>query len=150
MMKINTAAKSDKKDLLRFYKAQHYSASFIGYDQCYFIKINNTIMAAVMVSKIAEHHQHYFLHALVVDNKFQHQGIASLLLKHVNERHQPLLCFANAPLEAFYTKNDFVKLLPSAYETMLPQHLFLRFNGYKKKQSQLQVFISTFDNDKTE
>ncbi|MDO6446841.1 GNAT family N-acetyltransferase [Colwellia sp. 1_MG-2023] len=149
-MKIITAAKSDKKELLRFYKAQQYSASYIGYDQGYYVKKNHTIVAAVMVSKIAEHHQHYFLHALVVDNKFQHQGIASLLLNHANERHQPLVCFANAPLEAFYTKNNFVKLLPSAFETKLPPHLYLRFIAYKKKQSQLQVFISTFDNDKTE
>ncbi|MDT0604784.1 GNAT family N-acetyltransferase [Thalassotalea castellviae] len=149
-MKITKAEKSDKKALLHFYKAQHYSASFLGHDQCYFVKKNNTIIAAVMVSKIAEQFRHYFLHALVVDEKFQHQGIASLLLNHANKRHQPLICFANNSLETLYTHNDFEKLSVLEYETVIPQHLLLRFIGYKNKQSQLQVFISTFDNVKTE
>jgi GNAT superfamily N-acetyltransferase len=148
-MRITKAEKSDKKAILRFYKYQHYSASFIGYDHCYFIRHNQTIIAAMIVSKIALQHRHYFLHALVVDKQFQHQGLATQLLQHAIIQHQPLICFADESLSAFYTQNHMLKLTDIQKTENLPEHLLLRYKVYQNKQSQLKVFKSVIDSDKT-
>ncbi|MDG1752288.1 MAG: GNAT family N-acetyltransferase [Thalassotalea sp.] len=148
-MNIVKAEKSDKKAILRFYKAQHYSASFIGYDHCYFLRDKQTIIAAMIVSKIALQHHHYFLHALVVDKQYQQQGIATKLLQLALQKHQPLICFANESLSAFYTKSNMVKLTNSQMTKSLPEHLLLRFEVYRNKQPQLKVFKSVNDSDKT-
>ena len=141
-MNIATAEKSNKKAILRFYKSQNYSASFLGYDQCYFICDKQIIIAAMIVSKIAAKHQHYFLHALVVDNQYQRQGLASQLLRHALQITQPLICFANESLSSFYMQNNMLKLTHDQIVKKLPEHLFLRFERYRKKQLQLKVFMS--------
>ena len=51
------ANKADKKSILRFYKDNHYSARFIGYDSCYLIKENDNIIASVIISLANEWQQ---------------------------------------------------------------------------------------------
>lgn len=148
-MKIYKAEKSDKKAIVRFYKAQHYSASFLGFDQVYYIKEKQQIIAAMIVSKINPQHNHHFLHALVVDKLFQQQGIASKLLQFALTYHQPLVCFANENLSSFYIKNCLLKLTNDQIAVEVPEHLLLRFESYRKKHSQLKVFISPLIDDKT-
>lgn len=141
-MKISKAKKSDKKAILRFYKKQHYSASFIGFDQCYFMTDNENIIAAMIVSKIKSQHHHQFLHALVVDKLFQQQGLATKLLRFALTQHKFLVCFANECLSDFYIRNSMLKLTDEQLSYEVPEHLLLRYKSYRKKQSQLKVFIS--------
>jgi GNAT superfamily N-acetyltransferase len=148
-MNIIKATKSDKKAILRFYNSQHYSARFIGYDHCYFMKDDQIIVAAMIVSKIAHQHRHYFLHALVVAEQFQKQGVASQLIQAALKLHQPLICFADESLSALYTQNNWVKLTDEQIYFNVPEHLLLRFKAYQNKQSQLKVFKSVYDSDKT-
>jgi GNAT superfamily N-acetyltransferase len=135
------AQKSDKKAILRFYKSQHYSASFLGYDSCYFLKNNEEIIASVIISKIAQHHQHYFLHALVVKQQYQRQGLASQLLQYAQRQHLPLICFSTEKLLPFYLKNSLIKLQSDKIVSNLPEHLHMRYKRYLKKQPQLNVFL---------
>lgn len=141
-MKILKAEKPDKKAILRFYKEQNYSASFIGFDKVYYIKKNQKIIASMIISKISNEHHHEFLHALVVDKHFQLQGVASKLLKFALAQHKPLICFANEALSHFYIKNSMLKLANDREPVEVPEHLLLRLKSYRKKQSQLKVFIS--------
>jgi len=139
-MKISLAEKSDKKDILRFYKAQHYSARFLGFDRCYFIKINDDIIASVMVSYIIENSEISLLHALVVNQTWQHQGLASQLISHVTKIHPSIVCFADEKLTNLYIKNQMVSIEENQFKHSLPEHLFVRFKSYQQKLPQLKVF----------
>ena len=97
-MHIVRADKTDKKAIQGFYKQQHYSAGFIGYDRTYLIKQQQQIIASVILSRITVDNPHELLHALVVDKVFQHQGLASRLLRYVKQNHATFSCFANAKL----------------------------------------------------
>lgn len=140
-MEIIKANKSDKKSILRFYKAQQYSARFLGLDHCYIIKNNEKIIASVIVSYIDKSNPMGFLHALVVDKTFQHQGLASQLIKYTEKQHPTMVCFANESLTPLYLKSLFTKLPQAQYRKTLAEHLFVRFNRYQIKQPQLKVFI---------
>ncbi len=137
---IITAQKSDKKQIHQFYKSQNYPARFMGLDTCYFIKESKKIIASVLISKINENNQQYFLHALVVDSNYMKQSLASTLLEHAKNLHQPLVCFAKHELTNFYIKNNFTKLAIEQAEQKLSSELFGRFNIYSKKQSGLTIF----------
>ncbi len=140
---IVKANKSDKKDIQRFYKAQHYPASFIGLDNCYLIKEDNNIVASVIISEIKGNNKQYFLHALVVNKAQQSQGLASQLIQHTKHLHQPLVCFAEKTLADFYFKQGMKAIEESPLNTCLNEQLLLRFNRYKQKQTSLTAFIFT-------
>jgi len=145
---ILLAKKTDKKSILRFYKSQHYSARFIGLDYCYLVKKDEKIIASVMVSQITTDNSQYFLHALVVDKNHQKQGIATKLVNHVNQTHQPVVCFAQPELSRFYHQCKMPELAIHLLTSQLNEHLSLRFQQYQKKQSDLKVFISLGKDDK--
>ena len=140
-MKITLAEKSDKKLIKRFYKSQHYSASFIGLDHCYIVKCDEAIIACVIISSITE--QYDFLHALVVDKRFHRQKLASKLLTHTQSLHHPIACFANNLLSTLYTNNGYSPLSCDKCSSFLPEEIYQRYRHYRKKQLNLKVFIST-------
>ena len=135
---IQKAQKTDKKDLLRFYKQQQYSARFLGYDQAFFIKTNNNshIIAAVIISTINEHSPQTLLHALVVDKKHRHQQLASALLQHCISQRLTLVCFADKALTRLYINNGFSAVAPTTLTVELQQ----RFVSYHTKNTHLMPF----------
>lgn len=137
MYEFCKAAKSDKKSILRFYKSQNYSARFLGYDHCYFVKQNGSIIASVIVSQLAENHSQSLIHALVVKEGLRHQGLATKLIKHCTANHTNLVCFALDKLSPLYLKSGF-KL---ASNSELTEQLSIRFNSYQQKQASMQIFI---------
>lgn len=150
MLTIALASKSDKKDILRFYKANNYSARFIGFDKCYLIKKNQVIIASVIVSKARLDQQEsaernsksqYFLDALVVAPTYQKQGLATQLVKHSLTLHSSLVCFSDASLAPLYLKQGFKALSDSLVKNNLTIELFKRFQQYSKHQSGLKVFF---------
>jgi hypothetical protein len=133
---IVKALKQDKKHLLRFYKQQRYSARFIGFDHTYMVKNNHEIIAAVIVSALTEQSPQFFLHALVVAGSFKKQGIANLLLKHVQQHHNNIICFASPPLAPLYTGRNFTVI----NEEQLSYQLINRFQRYKNTKPCLAIF----------
>ena len=130
------ALKSEKKAILRFYKSQRYSASFIGLDQCYLVKINQDIIAAAIVSQLKPDNQQYFLHALVVQTSYQKQGIASQLLTYILQKQPRLICFASPKVSSFYKKANWQQTTIN----QLNPALQTRFLRYQKTQPQLAIF----------
>ena len=53
MIKIQSAEKDNKKSIKRFYKANNYSASFMGYDTSYIALHEGEIIACVIISYIS-------------------------------------------------------------------------------------------------
>lgn len=147
---IRQSEKSDKKDILRFYKAQRYSARFIGLDCCYFITIDNNIIGSVLVSQLIPTNLQFLLHALAINKSHQRQGLAKALLNHVQSKYQPLVCFANQELSPLYLTNGFKKLAHTDINDVLTEPLSIRFNRYLIKQPRLKVFISQNNNDKND
>jgi len=137
-LSITTAIKTDKKSLMRFYKQQHYSAGLLGFDNVYVIKHEEVIIAAVIVSALEKDNPQLFLHALVVDDKFRQQGLASKLLKHIRSIHssQEVICFASIELSKFYQKSGF----ELCQEKQLCPPLLSRYLQYKKTNNELLVF----------
>ncbi len=150
MLTIALANKSDKKDILRFYKANNYSARFIGFDRCYVIKNELSIVASVIISmgKLEQKNctkalsnSQYFLHALVVDPAYQKQGLATRLLNYSLARHRPIVCFAHSSLSPLYQKQGFKALRDDLVKSTLTIELFNRYQQYIKHQSNLTVFV---------
>ena len=106
---IDTATKSDKKSLLRFYKQQHYSAGLLGFDHVYLIKNPQEIIGAVIISALEKNNRQLFLHGLVIKQEFRQQNLATQLLRQTLNRHinQQVICFSNEDLSDFYQKNGF-------------------------------------------
>lgn len=142
MLSITTASKTDKKDILRFYKQQHYSARFLGFDHCYVIKSNQQIIASVIVSMITQNNNQAFLHALVVDTNYRHQHLASMLLQHCIRQHLELVCFAQLSLAPLYINNGFVQAKINSLTPELQQ----RYQRYLAKNSDLLPFYSLLKN----
>ena len=140
-MQIVQATKTDKKAVLRFYKSQRYSARFLGGDHCYLIKKQDVIIASVIVSTIQSNNRQCFLHALVVEKAFQHQGLASLLIQHCQTMHCPIVCFCLPQLSVLYTHYDFKLLSSKAINSLLCADLLQRFKRYQAKQSELVALI---------
>jgi hypothetical protein len=137
---IRIANKRDKKNIVRFYKRQHYSASFIGYDQTFIIECEGYIIASVIISQLTQS-QHlcnsdHFLHALVVDIQHQRKALATSLLTHVNEIFTQLYCFADINLEELYCRANFKNISPSE----LPEQLASRYWRYQKNNRTLCCF----------
>lgn len=146
---VEKAAKTDKKDIMRFYKTQRYAASYIGQDQCYFIKVNNEIIACVMVSTGQENGECWLLHALVVNKAYQGRGIASQLLQAIyaekceqkQAQYRQILCFAENSLSTFYYANQFANYNAEHDIAQLPKEFKHRYISYCKKQKGLQCFL---------
>jgi len=140
MMKktITTAIKSDKKSLMRFYKQQQYRAGLLGFDTVYIIKHEGVIIAAVILSALIKDNSQLFLHGLVVDKNFLHQGLASDLLQYSQNIHsaKSIVCFANNELSELYQKNGFAL----SNEKKLLSPLLARYLQYKKTNNALLVF----------
>lgn len=151
---IGLAKKSDKKSILRFYKTNHYSARFIGFDNCYLIKNNEEIIASVIISRcdvdresivnLANKSQ-YFLHALVVAPAYRGAGLASMLIQSVLPRYHPLVCFAQDSLSTLYLKQGFSALESTHIKQVLLPALFNRYCQYLSKESSLTVFSNEYD-----
>lgn len=148
-LKVSAATKFDKKDIQRFYKAQHHSARFIGNDLCYLVKIEQKIIASAIVSAGQENSDTWLLHGLVTDNNFRNLGIASLILKSImavkNEDNlinfTKIICFADQLLQSFYCSNHF-QIIPKIDETDdIPAEFIMRFKRYRKTKKNLQCFI---------
>jgi N-acetylglutamate synthase-like GNAT family acetyltransferase len=143
------ATKSDKKDIMRFYKTQHYSASYIGQDQCYLVKRDHCIIACAIVSAGQESGDVWLLHGLVTDKDQRGKNIASLIVKTIindeNElkkvRYGKIICFADSALQAFYKKNHFINHNTSDKLALLPEEFSRRLTRYREKQQSLHCFL---------
>ena len=134
---VQIAVKSDKKTIKQFYKRQHYSASFMGFDTVYFIKHNDAVIAAVIISQIKKCNSQYFLHALVVDKQYRNCGLATQLLKYHHIHAQQITCFAATQLKELYLNANYYL----ASSKQLNETNFLRYQQYQKSKPNLQVFI---------
>jgi len=155
--------KADKKAILRFYRDNHYSARFIGFDNCYFIKVDDKIVASVIISQgnrsqqietaseltstdtsqdLSQNEPQYLLHALLVAPDYQKLGYAQHLLKYALTHHQPLICFADASLISLYLKNGFTLITDDLLNKLLSPALYNRFQLYSKNKPELKAFIN--------
>lgn len=152
---VYKAEKTDKKDIMRFYKSQRYSARYIGQDQGYFIKINDNIIACVIVSGGRECSQFWLLHALVIRPTYRKKGIASLLLRTILTENSSsairaieqskakvasyanIICFAAPNLQALYVSNQFVHYNSPDDIAQLPNEFRSRFTRYQEKHPSL-------------
>ncbi|TKB45122.1 GNAT family N-acetyltransferase [Thalassotalea mangrovi] len=132
---IETANKSDKKSIQRFYKQQSYSARFLGADVTYLVRENREIIASAIVSF---QNSYPFLHALVVDKNFQGRGIAKTLLAKAKVHHPQLYCFCKNDLASFYQKKQFVII----DDASLPEELRQRYLAYGKKQQLVAMYYN--------
>ena len=151
-MSLYTVVKStklDKKDIMRFYKTQRYSASYIGQDQCYLVKCDNFIIASAIVSAGQGNGDFWLLHGLVVDIQQRGKSIASLILQtiiaEVKESKQvkfaQIICFADHALRPLYQSNQFISYNTSKNLAQLPLEFKQRLLGYREKQQSLHCFI---------
>lgn len=153
---VKIATKSDKKALKRFYKNQHYSASFIGFDSAYIILDNEQIIASAIVSYSTSDNNQALLHALVVAKPYQKQGIATELINIIKQqhchnhsnKHSSIVCFTKPELAIFYQALSFKKLtqeqapnspIISDENNLITDVNFKRFNAYRKKNPALTV-----------
>lgn len=153
------ATKVDKKDILRFYKSQHYAARYIGQDHCYVIKMNDTIIACAMISAGQENRQFWLLHALVIDKQYRGNGLASKLIQTLiskQEKSKPstslmleselatypnIVCFADTQLKQLYISNGFTLHNSNEDIQQLPEEFQQRLLRYRKKQNNLCCFL---------
>lgn len=156
------AKKTDKKSILRFYKENHYSARFIGFDRCYLIKVDENIIASVIISQgnklqqvdpSTEHDSNnsylnfppnktpYLLHALLVAPSYRRLGYAEHLLSHAIINHQPLICFAQESLRELYLNNGFIHIEDNLFSQCLPADFYSRFQQYSKNKPELRAFV---------
>jgi len=159
---VIVAKKTDKKSILRFYKDNHYPARFIGFDHCYLIKMDDNIIASVIISQgnksqqldpstestsnnndlnLCPNKPAYFLHALLVAPNYRRLGYAEHLLAHAIMNHQPLVCFAQESLRNFYLNNGFTYIADNLLSQCLPHDLYSRFQQYSKNKAELKAFI---------
>ena len=149
--KVVEALKSDKKDIMRFYKSQQYSARFIGKDHCYIVKLNNKIVASVILSAGQVCGDYWLLHGLVIDKVMRGKKIASVILQaiinseHLGDKFKKIICFADVALQGLYKKNLFVTYNSTAEIKTLPQELKQRFKRYQSKQPNLHCYLYSKD-----
>jgi len=136
-IKIQTAKKSDKKIIKKFYKHQHYSASFMGLDTVYFIKHQDIVIASVIISQLQAHNSQHLLHALVVDEQYRNQGLASQLLNYSVLTGHQIICFAAQEMHDFYLNAGYKQ----SSSKQLNELNLTRYQQYKKYKQNLQVFI---------
>lgn len=135
--KFALAEKSEKKDIKRFYRQQHYSARFIGLDSCYLIKLDNKIIASVIHSQLFSTNEQNLLHALVVDKDHRQQKLASQLISYSCSQHPLTVCFADISLSTLYLGVGF-KIAPL---NVLSANLAPRYLRYQQTSPGLTIFI---------
>ena len=151
--KVVEALKSDKKDIMRFYKSQQYSASFIGHDHCYIVKFDNKIVASVILSAGQACGDYWLLHGLVIDKVMRGKKIASVILQaiinseHLGSKFKKIICFADVALQGLYNKNLFVTYNSNDEIETLPQELKQRLKRYQSKQPNLHCYLYSKDTD---
>lgn len=138
ILAIQKCKKTIKKDIQRFYKVNHYPASYIGYDHIYTITLENQIIGAVIVSYQSENNHYALLHALLITPTNRHKGYAKQLIKRVRSEHSHIICFAERELEGLYINNGFSEITPNR----LPDYLIKRYESYKKKSKTLIPYIT--------
>lgn len=149
---VTKAKKANKKDILRFYKAQRYAAGFIGQDHTYFIKYNTEIIASVIISAGQEDGLFWLLHGLVIDTAHRDVGVASLLLRTIIAeqvftkekpvaRYEKIICFADQALQGLYLSNKFVSHNTTKDVAQLPDEFRHRFLCYRKNQNNLCCYL---------
>lgn len=149
---IVKALKSDKKDILRFYKLQQYSARFIGQDHCYIIKDDNKVIASVLISAGQQGSKFWLLHALVVEKPMHGNKLASLLIQAVikhnfhNEGLSKIICFADVKLQQLYLKNNFIKYNEIHQIAKLPDEFQQRLARYQTKNKNLACYFFSNEN----
>ncbi|WP_448213449.1 GNAT family N-acetyltransferase [Colwellia sp. MEBiC06753] len=131
----------DKRVLKQFYKAQQYSAKFKGFDHAFTASKNDQVIAACIYSQLVMENTQLLLHALVVDNSFRGQGVASKLItfsqQTLPKHFDQIVCFSQPYLNSFYQSNAFAM----ATTEQLAPFLAERYNAYLKNQKDLQVFL---------
>lgn len=128
MLTITTS--THNKSIKRFYKSHRYSASLMGYDHVYQVKKNETIIACAIVSYQNKDNHQSLLHALVVDSKYQKQGIASKLIHYICQQHKHIVCFCQSSLVQLYLKSQFTRCAMNAL-TLVNQKRLLRYQTTK-------------------
>ena len=146
---IETANKSDKKDVMAFYKQQQYPAKFMGFDHCFVAKVDALIIGCVIISDIEKAHQKMldnhdsneskalFLHGLFVAPKYRNYGISKALIDEMALLKKSIICFADISLTALYLKSGFNKVS----EDSLPKLYHERYKSYRNKQTNLLAFV---------
>jgi len=135
-IEFRLATKTDKVSIKRFYKQQKYSAGFMGFDHTMLALVGESIIGAVIASKIEEHNSQYLLHGLVVSQHYRCQKIASSLIKQMTKRYAPIYCFADNSLTHFYINNG----AKQSSEDELSMTLACRLNAYRKYSPTLNIF----------
>ena len=129
--------KENKKLLKRFYKANHYSASFMGLDHTYVVSLNNTIIGCVILSYLDKTNTIAFLHALFISPIHRHKGYAHCLIEYACKHHEQIICFADSSLDQLYTKSKFIE---GSIEK-LPAVILKRFTTYLSKHKNLRIYF---------
>ncbi|KGJ99035.1 GNAT family N-acetyltransferase [Thalassotalea sp. ND16A] len=137
-MQIIQADKTNKKAIKRFYKNNHYSASFMGDDACYFITEDSADNTNIIAGVIISYQQSTpFLHALVVTKEYRGKGLSTLLLNHCQQQINLIYCFANNSLCRLYQQQGFASIAAN----QLPESLKVRLLNYQQKSPSLQSLI---------
>ena len=148
------ALKTDKKNIMRFYKTQQYAASFIGQDHCYIVKIGNQVIASAIISAGQESGDFWLLHGLVIAKIQRGNNIASLIIQAIindkNElaksRYEKIICFADKKLQWLYKSNNFINYNTHDEIDKLPKEFKQRLTRYRKKQQNLQCYFYSKSN----
>jgi len=147
---------SDKKQLKRLYKQEHYSAGFKGFDTAYGVFNNEQLISALIVSQLTPDNTQALLHGLVTEKSRQNQGHASKLLSYCLASYQKvgltsiagtttnntkaiesIVCFIDPKLRAFYLQHQFTEQpITALNDTLKP-----RFNAYQKYQADLLIMV---------
>lgn len=136
-MILNKSTRKDKKSIKKFYKGEHYSASFMGYDHCYTATYNNEIIGSVILSYVNKINEYALLHALYISPLYRNNGYANKLINYACNEHNNILCFADKSLDGFYKKNGFTEAKPID----IPFYWQQRFNHYSIKNTNLTIYI---------
>ncbi len=146
---IVKAEKSDKKDIKRFYKNQNYSASYIGQDKCYIVKIDNTIIAVAIISLGQEHGNYWLLHGLVTEKQHRGNKVASAIIdtiiseknQNIEAQYNKIVSFADTELHAFYRANGFISFNSNKAINDLPLEFKQRLARYRENRPNLHCFL---------
>lgn len=128
--------KEDKKTTLRFYKAQGYSASFMGYDYTYWVKQDDNIVGSVIFSYINKNNTCALLHALYIDPNYRFNNLATHLIDYAANIHNHMICFADISLDMFYKKSSFIE----SPQNNLPECFNNKFIAYQQRNKKLKVY----------
>lgn len=137
-LEVKKCSKAEKKEILRFYKNNHYPASFMGYDQVYTLLLKNKTIGYGIISYITTNNERGLLHSLLIVAEQRNKGYAKLLIKTMLDEHKNIICFADEKLKPFYVKLGFKE----AIVLDIPEFLMSKYKSYKTKNKNLNAFIT--------